>query len=236
MADDIKKIADESPPQNVYDLLHIIQTKMKAPKGQYNKFGMYYYRSCEDIIEALKEYLPPEAYLLTSDTIQPVGDRFYVVAEAVLTYKNASIRTTGWARESLAKKGMDESQITGAASSYARKYALNGLLLIDDNDDSDKTNKEKKDAKPQAKGSKSPHDDMIAGALGGSIRDGVDDETREKMYSQGLESLTGCVDFDGLKKVWANLYKGRMTFTADQLKDLQQKYEECKLEFNGAVQ
>ncbi len=219
--------------ESVYDLLHNIQTKMKAPKGQYNKFGMYHYRSCEDIVEAVKGFLPQGAYLLTSDSIQPVNDRFYVVAEAVLTYKNSSVRTTGWARESLVKKGMDESQITGAASSYARKYALNGLLLIDDNDDSDKTNKEKKDAKPPAKGSKSPHDDMAADALGGSIRDGVDDETREKMYQQGLVSLSGCADFDGLKKVWANLYKGRMAFTTDQLKDLQQKYEECKIEFNG---
>ncbi len=113
-----------------------IQQKLKAPKGQFNKFGKYAYRNCEDILEALKPLLGPLVLTLTDD-IQMVGDRVYVKATVVLTDGDKSIESIGWAREALTKKGMDESQITGAASSYARKYALNGLFLTDDNKDAD---------------------------------------------------------------------------------------------------
>lgn len=123
------------------EILSKIQTELKAPKGQYNNFGKYAYRSCEDITEALKPLLGKyEASLTISDEIVFIGNRFYVKATATLRGKAGEISAVGLAREADAKKGMDESQITGAASSYARKYALNGLFAIDDAKDADATN------------------------------------------------------------------------------------------------
>lgn len=116
-----------------------IQSKLKAPKGQYNSFGKYRYRSCEDILEAVKPLLRDAGCTLTiTDDIITVQNRIYVKATA--TIKDAEGNTesvTAFAREPEGKKGMDESQVTGTASSYARKYALNGLFLIDDTKDAD---------------------------------------------------------------------------------------------------
>ena len=122
-----------------YEKLCGIQTEMKAPKGQYNDFSKFNYRSAEDILEAVKPYLEKYGLALTiRDEIKLIGDRFYIMATAKLSdFLGKDIEVTGWAREALAKKGMDESQITGATSSYARKYALNGLFAIDDTKDSD---------------------------------------------------------------------------------------------------
>jgi len=118
------------------EILNNIQKKLKAPKGQHNNFGNYDYRSCEDILEAVKPLLG-EAILTLTDDVVMIGDRFYVKAFATIKYKEESITVSSLARESLEKKGMDAAQITGAASSYARKYALNGLFLIDDTKDAD---------------------------------------------------------------------------------------------------
>lgn len=122
--------------------LQIIQEKLKAPKGQYNAFGKYKYRSCEDIIEAVKPYLTASKCILTmSDELVLIGERYYIKATATLTNSEwATVTTTGYAREEESKKWMDWSQVTWASSSYARKYALNGLFAIDDGVDSDKTN------------------------------------------------------------------------------------------------
>ena len=130
------------------ELLTIQQT-LKAPKGQFNGFGKYKYRSCEDILEALKEPLKAvECYLIISDSIELVGDRYYVKATATLKKDGKELDSvSAYAREALTKKGMDDSQITGGASSYARKYALNGLFAIDDTKDSD-TNENAPEAKP----------------------------------------------------------------------------------------
>lgn len=119
--------------------LQAIQTELKAPKGQYNKFGNYKYRSCEDILEAVKPILAKYgATIIITDDIEVRGDRYYVRATAVLRVGEKVIGTTqAFAREPEEKRGMDSSQITGTASSYARKYALNGLLLIDDTKDED---------------------------------------------------------------------------------------------------
>jgi len=117
-----------------------IQTELKAPKSQYNNFGKYKYRSLEDIMEALKPIMKEVgACLVVEDDIKMVGDRIYVVAKATLFNAEGddSISAQAMARESLQKKGMDESQITGTASSYARKYCLNGLFAIDDTKDAD---------------------------------------------------------------------------------------------------
>lgn len=115
-----------------------IQQELKAPKGQLNKFGNYKYRSAEDILEAVKPLLVKYDCLLTlSDEIVSIGERYYIKATATLKTKENSISVTAFAREAETKKGMDESQITGMASSYARKYALNGLFCIDDTKDAD---------------------------------------------------------------------------------------------------
>lgn len=126
-----------------------IQNELKAPKGQYNSFGKYSYRSCEDILEAVKPLLSSYDCILTlSDEITLVGERYYVKATAILMNgASEKVEVTAYAREEEDKKGMDGSQITGAASSYARKYALNGLFCIDDNKDSDTTNTEAKSKK-----------------------------------------------------------------------------------------
>lgn len=123
-----------------------IQSKLKAPKGQYNSFGKYNYRSCEDILEGVKPLLSENELVLTiEDSIEMIGDRYYVKATATLSDGTNSISTSAYARESLDKKGMDSSQVTGATSSYARKYALNGLLCIDDTKDADTMNNAKQD-------------------------------------------------------------------------------------------
>lgn len=125
-----------------------IQHELKAPKNAYNSFGKYNYRSCEDILEALKPVLvKAKATLQISDTIEVIGDRYYVKATATLmdTESDERIENVAYARESDDKRGMDASQVTGATSSYARKYALNGLFLIDDTKDAD-TDENKKES------------------------------------------------------------------------------------------
>lgn len=119
-----------------------IQSDLKAPKSQFNKFGGYKYRKAEDILESVKPLLNKQKCTLTiTDDIVMVGNRIYVKATATIKNEKGECETTtGWAREEETKKGMDGSQITGASSSYARKYALNGLFAIDDNADSDTTN------------------------------------------------------------------------------------------------
>lgn len=122
-----------------------IQSELKAPKGQYNSFGKYNYRSCEDILEGVKPLLTKHGLVLTiQDSIDLIGDRFYVKATATITDGKERLSTSAYARESLDKKGMDASQVTGATSSYARKYALNGLLAIDDTKDADTMDNSKK--------------------------------------------------------------------------------------------
>lgn len=122
-------------------MLAKIQSLVKAPKGQLNKFGNYKYRSCEDIVEAVKLVINPLGYYLTlMDEIVLIGSRVYVKATATLSNGEQTYSATAYAREEETKKGMDAAQVTGAASSYARKYALNGLFAIDDTKDADATN------------------------------------------------------------------------------------------------
>lgn len=116
----------------------LVQKELKAPKGQFNKFGNFSYRSCEDIIESVKPILAKyELVLNINDEIQLIGERFYIKATAKITDGTNEISATAFAREPDEQKGMNESQLTGSTSSYARKYALNGLLAIDDNKDAD---------------------------------------------------------------------------------------------------
>lgn len=141
------KMTETTPKsKSIYSFLAKIQRELKAPKGQFNKFANFYYRSCEDILEAVKPLLGN--YCLTiSDEVMEARDRYYIKATARLSNGKEFIENVAFARETDTKKGMDASQITGAASSYARKYALNGLFAIDDTRDADsdverKNNKE----------------------------------------------------------------------------------------------
>ncbi len=136
--------------KNIHQKLQGIQSSLKAPKGQTNKFGGYRYRSAEDILTAVKPLLAEwQCSLVITDEMVEVGGRVYVKATVVLAStlegSEYSINVSAFAREAEAKKGMDDAQITGSASSYARKYALNGLFAIDDTKDPDATNTHGKD-------------------------------------------------------------------------------------------
>lgn len=136
-----------------------IQSEVKAPKSQFNSFGKYKYRSCEDIVEAVKPIINKRGFsLIISDEVVLIGQRFYFKSTAIISNGKETYSAVGWAREEESKKGMDQCQVSGAASSYARKYALNGLFAIDDNSDSDVTNmhgkeepKEEKKEEPKLK-------------------------------------------------------------------------------------
>lgn len=133
---------------NIREKLLNIQKELIAPKSQYNSFGKYNYRNCEDILEAVKPLLDKnKCTLIIKDELVLIGDRYYIKATVILADiedTEGEIEATAYAREEESKKGMDGSQVTGASSSYARKYALNGLFCIDDTKDSDTTNKQTK--------------------------------------------------------------------------------------------
>lgn len=152
-----------------------IQRKLKAPKNQYNSFGKYKYRNAEDILEGLKPLLEEYGCTLTiSDRIEQVGERYYIAATATICSPDGqSLSVTAYAREAEKKSGMDESQITGSCSSYARKYALNGLFLIDDTKDADTDEqrnqidaaKAKKSARKTAADKKAEEEDEMKAAI-----------------------------------------------------------------------
>lgn len=143
-----------------------IQSELKAPKNKYNSFGKYSYRSCEDILEAVKPLLKKHGcYMTITDDVFVAGDRFYIRATVSLVNKDGkSVIGVGLAREDKSKAGMSESQITGTASSYARKYALNGLFLIDDTKDAD-TDEYKVESDAKAKKAAKPSGGIAASAL-----------------------------------------------------------------------
>lgn len=129
-----------------YEKISDIQTRLKAPKSQYNSFGKYNYRNCEDILEAVKPLLNEhKLFINISDSVECIGGRYYIKATVSVSDGESTIISQAYAREEESKKGMDGSQVTGASSSYARKYALNGMFAIDDTKDSDTTNTNGKD-------------------------------------------------------------------------------------------
>lgn len=166
-----------------------IQSELKAPKSQFNKFGGYKYRKAEDILEAVKPLLNKQKCTLTiTDDIVMVGNRIYVKATATIKNEKGECETTtGWAREEETKKGMDGSQITGASSSYARKYALNGLFAIDDNADSDTTNDGQQQAAQQQTQTQQPAAQQTASP-----------QYHPSDLNEGLAYLSRCVSKDNL--------------------------------------
>lgn len=173
---------------SVYLKLQQVQIKLKAPKSQFNAFGKYNYRNCEDILEAVKPLLQEvNATLIIHDELMLIGDRYYIKATAKFVDVETAnvIEVTALAREEESKKGMDGSQVTGASSSYARKYALNGLFLIDDTKDSDTINKgendeNKKDKTQSQSSSKSLTDAQIKRAYAIASNAGVSNEDVKK--------------------------------------------------------
>lgn len=166
-----------------------IQSELKAPKSQFNKFGGYKYRKAEDILEAVKPLLNKQKCTLTiTDDIVMVGNRIYVKATATIKNEKGECETTnGWAREEETKKGMDGSQITGASSSYARKYALNGLFAIDDNTDSDTTNDGQHQEAQQQTQTQQPAAQQPASS-----------QYHPSDLNEGLDYLSRCVSKDNL--------------------------------------
>lgn len=143
---------------SIFDRLAKVQQQLKAPKNQRNNYGGYNYRSCEDILEAVKPLLGANSIsLIINDEIVLIGDRYYIKATAtIFDDKGNYVSNSGYAREELTRKGMDSAQITGAASSYARKYALNGLFAIDDTKDADALNNGEEPKKQTTAPSKAP--------------------------------------------------------------------------------
>lgn len=168
-----------------------IQSELKAPKSQFNKFGGYKYRKAEDILEAVKPLLAKQkCTLIITDDVVLIGNRIYVKATATIKNEKGECETTnGWAREEETKKGMDGSQITGASSSYARKYALNGLFAIDDNADSDTTNDGQQQTQQQAQT---------------QAQQPASNQFNSNDLNEGLGYLSRCVNKDNL--LWVIQY------------------------------
>jgi len=181
-----------------------IQALVKAPKGQFNNFGKYKYRSCEDIVEAIKPVINPLGFALTlSDEVVLIGQRFYIKATATLTDGKETYTATAFAREEEVKKGMDGSQITGASSSYARKYALNGLFAIDDTKDADSTNTGKEELKTTSPAISDKDKDYLTELLENST---YEEEIRKKMYIR----LNGIETVEDYEKAKANLLMNQL--------------------------
>lgn len=196
---------------SLYAKLEKIQKELNAPKNQYNSFGKYHYRSCEDILGAVKPLLDGCALVVT-DEIQMIGDRFYVVATAKLTDGKETVEAKGYAREELQKKGMDASQLTGATSSYARKYALNGLFAIDDTKDSDATNDHGRgqQQRPQQQPQKPQAQQQAV-------------KMTEDVLGVAIDVIGASETVDALKEVFANSWK--QTGCVEQRAKLKQAYD-----------
>lgn len=179
---------------NIYEKLLNVQTELKAPKGQYNNFGKYKYRSCEDILEALKPVLEKNKLTMyISDDIVVINERYYVKATVYLINSEKmgeTMQVSALAREEETKKGMDGSQITGASSSYARKYALNGMFAIDDTKDSDSTNTHGKEKTEQEKAQ-----DYL------NSREGMLERINEYVRGEKLERLLKNYNAESLDKM-----------------------------------
>ena len=191
---------------NIYEKLLTVQTKLKAPKSQYNSFGKYNYRNCEDILEAVKPLCAEvKAVARLTDKVVMVGERYYIEATALFVDcegEHEQITVSAYAREEETKKGMDGSQVTGASSSYARKYALNGLFDIDDTKDSDTTNTHGKDQEQEqpkkAPKELTPREKLIVALKKKGIdvtayakEKGLTTQTTDETYLQLLKELEG---------------------------------------------
>ena len=174
---------------NIYEKLTEVQNELKAPKSKYNSFGKYNYRSCEDILEAVKPILKAKRLAMTvKDDVFNIGDRFYIMATVTVfdCESDEKVTTTAYAREDADKKGMDGSQITGSSSSYARKYALNGMFAIDDTKDADSWNTHDKDRTVEKKEAERATEEQIAKLR--ALYKGKEDKLMELLDKYGITS------------------------------------------------
>ena len=174
---------------NIYEKLTEVQNELKAPKSKYNSFGKYNYRSCEDILEAVKPILKAKRLAMTvKDDVFNIGDRFYIMATVTVfdCESEEKVTTTAYAREDADKKGMDGSQITGSSSSYARKYALNGMFAIDDTKDADGWNTHDKDRTVEKKEAERATEEQIAKLR--ALYKGKEDKLMELLDKYGITS------------------------------------------------
>lgn len=189
-----------------------IQSELKAPKSLFNKFGNYKYRKAEDILEAVKPLLKQTSCTLNiTDDIVMIGNRIYVKATATIKNSNNEAEfAVGWAREEENKKGMDQSQVTGASSSYARKYALNGLFAIDDNADSDTTNV------GEPKGNNHPSQGLPTATQVATQAQAAAPMTTEQMLSEALGYIARSTNKEQLTWVFENykMLQGNQRFTS----------------------
>ncbi len=189
-----------------YARLATIQSTLNAPKGQYNNFGKYHYRSCEDILEGVKPLLNG-LFLSISDEIVLIGDRYYVKSTATITDGEAAHSATAMAREALDKKGMDEAQITGATSSYARKYCLNGLFGIDDSKDADSNEhkQQQNNARPQQQQQQQkpkPQPDAVLAAFSEAALQKTTIEELKQAFAKAWQMLDGTPEQAKAKEVY----------------------------------
>ena len=187
-----------------YARLATIQHTLNAPKGQYNNFGKYHYRSCEDILEGVKPLLDG-LFLSISDEIVLIGDRYYVKSTATITDGETSHSATAMAREALDKKGLDEAQITGATSSYARKYCLSGLFGIDDSKDADSNEhkQQQNNAKPHQQQQKpKPAPDAALAAFTEAAMKKATLEELKQAFAKAWQMLDGTPEQAKAKEVY----------------------------------
>lgn len=206
---------------NLYEKLQQVQSKLKAPKNQYNKFGGYHYRNCEDIQEAVKPLLQEvKAALVVGDELVLIGERYYIRAAAkfIDCESGEYIENVAYAREELDKKGMDVSQVTGSTSSYARKYALNSLFCIDDVKDADNQdnsddkksgsrNSSAKGSKAQEKSAPTGSGEKVTGAMISSITAQVE-RYREKGVK--MEKILGMYSIKDISEMTLDQYRDCM--------------------------
>lgn len=223
----------------IYERLAAIQAELHAPKSQYNNFGGYAYRKAEDILEAVKPLLLAHGCLLNcSDELELIGERYYIKATACITCvaDGSQVRVTAYAREEEEKKGMDGSQITGASSSYARKYALNGLLAIDDTADSDTTNvgdgtEKKAPAKPAKKAPAKPAAQAQAATQQEAPREkGYAPERGTENWNKWVKAIaTGALTKAGKKVDWLEVFKANFHTNAEILDALDEDVFNARL-------
>lgn len=205
----------------IHTKLNHIQTALKVPKGQRNNFGKYNYRSCEDILQALTPHLEEtDTTLMMWDEIESIGDRVYVKSNARLTCCESAdeyVVVSAYARESATKKGMDESQMTGAASSYARKYALNGLFAIDDTKDADATNQHGK-TDNTGKSQKTPK---------------IDPKQSKEFFDTLTSRFRKCASVEELDSVKGDIGAMYAKMTDEHKEAIQNEYSICKSVLEG---
>lgn len=184
-----------------YARLAEIQRTLNAPKNQYNSFGKYKYRSCEDILEGVKPLLNG-LFLSISDEIVPVGDRYYVRAIASITDGDTTHTASAMAREEESKKGMDAAQVTGATSSYARKYCLNGLFGIDDSKDADTNEHRQQQASAPAQSKPKPKPADILAAFSEAALNKTNPEELKQSFAKAWQMLDGTPEQAKAKEVY----------------------------------